>query len=125
MKKTTEINLWSPGSTCKADILPNESIRLYGTNNGTAFDKTFFIGDAVVTGSYNLMNSTSTLSKTLGQPQKLIHTGTVVDIGKTVSVSYHGNLKCMKFDAFARANHDLDLNYVREHNAKTMMYLKP
>lgn len=100
----TEVNIYH------ADIAPQKSIRLYGTqiNRTTGplgFDKTFNIGDQAEYDSYNLD-----------------YTGEIVAIGaKTVTVEDHGEKHRLDLHAFAWRNWDFNAQRIFEDNCDTMM----
>lgn len=103
-----------------AEIVKNQSIRLYGWTRGTKFgydvdrsgrnpwtqpfDRLFRIGDIVEYDSFNLA-----------------YTGKIVAIGeKTVSVQpeHRSKVVRMSLHEFASRNYDLDLDALRKRNAE-------
>lgn len=89
------------------DVIPGESIRLYGDDGYYEYDKTFKIGDTAVYGRFNL-----------------IYTGEIVSIGaKTVTVKpcVGGKLKRMRIYDFNWRNRAFDLESIEAHNARMMM----
>lgn len=101
-----------------ADIIKNESIRIYGLEKGRvrydqqtkqtthytlAYDITFKIGDEAVYGSYNL-----------------VYTGKIIKIGeKTVTIAKgHGDRnKQLDIDTFISRNYDYDAQKIFERNS--------
>lgn len=99
-----EINIYH------ADIAPEKSIRLYGTQfdpnaSPIKFDRTFSIGDQAEYDSYNLD-----------------FTGEIVAIGaKTITIEDQGERHRLDLHTFAWRNWDFDAQRIFENNCDTIM----
>lgn len=103
-----------PGRVFKgqhADIVPGESIRLFGLDDNRyepkPHDITFKVGDPCITGSYNL-----------------IYMGKILKItAKTVTVQDNCETRSKRLDIaeFNRRNCHFDADKIARHNADTMM----
>lgn len=100
----------SQATTFNAEIVPGESIRIWGTYSNREFDRTFKLGEYAVYGSYNL-----------------IYTGEIVKIGaKTVTVKHYRDsdrVTQMDLNTFVWRNFDYDAQRIADRNADTMMYI--
>lgn len=96
----------SQPTTYNAEIVPGESIRIWGLYSGREFDKTFKMGDVAVYGSYNL-----------------IYTGTIESIGaNSVGIrEYPGDTSLTRLDlnTFCWRNFDFDQERINAHNLET------
>lgn len=95
---------------CHAEIVPGESIRVFGDYRGRyfPFDKTFKIGDTAEYDSYNMS-----------------YTGAIVNIGaKTVTIQKGDGTRTCRLSLydFCWRNHDLDLDRIAERNHDVLMH---
>lgn len=96
-------------SNYNADIIPGQSIRIYGNENGfnqpRPFDLTFKVGDPAIVGSYNL-----------------IYTRLIKSITKkTVTVAEYAGSRSetrrrFKLDQFISKNCRYNAEHIRKHN---------
>jgi hypothetical protein len=87
-----------------AEVLPRSWIRLFGIDDGKAFDRVFSVGDEAAYGGYNLT-----------------HTGQIVAIGlKTVSVRDEREAKRLSIYDFLFWNRRFDAQRTRAANIEVM-----
>ena len=90
-----------------AEVIPGESIRLFGSDYGKPYDILFKIGDVAVYGSYNL-----------------IYTGKIIAISpKTVTIDkgrHYKSAKRLKIYDFSWRNKNFDAARIAEENFETL-----
>lgn len=92
-----------------AHIVRNESIRMVGTYNNKAVDKTFKVGDICEYDSYNLSYH-GTITK-------------ITDKGVTIDPGYGERTRRLDLNTFMWRNHDFDLEASRRRNFEESHYI--
>ncbi len=111
-RKRFGIEYPSQSTTHNADVMPNESIRIFGSYCGKDYDKTFKIGDTVEYDSYNL----SYMGRIVSISDKGV--GIVAEHG-----ARGGKTNRLGLDEFCWRNYNLDVAAKQAENHETMMYI--